>query len=304
MPTVRDPIGRPAGPGGNLGQVIAAYRRRRRQPHRDVPWSQEELAFACGTDQAHVSRIESGRQHPAYATLVRICDALELSQTERSHVLAIAGYQVASPLPDEAAVARVVARLAPVLDTSPYPVVLIDEGERQWYANALAVELWGQCYAARSHAEYLERTRGRWTAELVFDPAVGDERLSRWRAVYEDIDQVLMRIVALFQRAYHIHAGDPSVAAVLERLERNREFASLWRRVASGESDQLFIDHATYTVRNPTLGRLRLHAWRARAAVDERFIVTHFSPVDAPTSRVLERLADAQTGRIGPRAGL
>ena len=48
MPTVHDQIGRAAGPSRHLGQFIAAYRRR--QPHRDAPWSQEELAFAGGTD--------------------------------------------------------------------------------------------------------------------------------------------------------------------------------------------------------------------------------------------------------------
>lgn len=281
--------------GGTLGEIIAAHRRRHRQPRRDVPWSQEELAFASGTDQAHISRIESNRQHPEYATLVRICDALDLSQTERAHILTLAGYQVVAPLPSEVTVASVLAKLVPVLDSYPYPVVLLDEGERQWYLNQIVATLWGQCYGATDQRGCLARIRGRRTVELIFDPAAYGECLSRWEAYYEDIEQVLMRNIALFWRAYCLRLNDPDLNRIVSGLKDNPDFLRRWKRIETGDIGLTFIDHASYVTRHPEFGRLHWHAWRTRAAVDERFIVCHFSPVDGATSRVLEGLVQAES---------
>jgi transcriptional regulator with XRE-family HTH domain len=278
---------------GNLGSIITAYRRRRQQPHRDLPWSQEELAFASSTDQAHISRIESNRQHPEYTTLSRICDALELSQTERAYVLAVAGYRVGPPLPDEASVSTVLARLAPLLDSYPYPASLIDESERMWHLNPLAVWLWGDCYGSTDHQRCLELVRGRRTVEIMFESDHSRDCLSRWASYYDDIDRVLMRVVALFWRAYRIHSYDVDLNRAASLLAENPAYRGYLERVENGDDALLFIEHTTYTLTHPHHGRLYLHSWRTRAAVDERFVVTHFSPVDSQTSRVLERLARA-----------
>lgn len=299
---------RAAGEHGTVGAVIAGYRRRRQQPHRNTPWSQEELAFACSTDQAHISRIESNRQHPEYSTLVRICEALELSQTERQYLLALAGYHLAPPLPDEAAAAAVLARLVPILNTYPYPVVLLDEGERQWYANAFGAVLWGQCLGSTDPGRYLSRIRGQRVVELLFDPDQSARHLPQWQACYENIDYVLNRIVALFWRVCRMRLQDAALQATVARLRQNPAFGERWEQLEVGAIDLLFIDHATYIIRHPEFGRLQLHSWRTRAASDERFIVTHFSPVDGATSHVLERLAEtllaaptAHTGRLSYR---
>jgi transcriptional regulator with XRE-family HTH domain len=292
------------GPNGSLGEMIAAFRRRRHQVHRDVPWSQEDLAFASGIEQAHVSRIESNRQHPEYSTLVRICDALALSQTERAYVLARAGYQLAPPLPDEASVARVLSTLSSVLDSYAYPVVLLDEGERTWYFNTLVALLWGSCYGATDRDGCLARVRGRRIVELLFDPDLSPELLPRWKATYENIEQVLTRNISLFWRAHRIRLQDPDLNRILDRLRQNPDFVSRWERVERGDSDLLFIDHATYATHHPELGHLQWHAWRTRPAIDERFIVCHFSPVDGTTSRVLKHLVELPTvsrQRVEPR---
>jgi transcriptional regulator with XRE-family HTH domain len=278
----------------NLGSIIAAYRRRRRQPYRDLPWSQEELAFTSNTDQAHISRIESNRQHPEYSTLSRICDALELSQTERAYVLAMAGYRVGPPLPDDASVSSALAKLAPLLDSYPYPASLIDESERMWHLNPLAVRLWGACYGSTDQQACLELVRGRRTVEIIFDSDRSNDRLPCWASYYDDIDRVLMRVVALFWRAYRIHTYDVDLNRVALRLADNPACRGYLDRVENGEDVLQFIEHTTYTITHPDYGRLRLHSWRTRAAVDERFVVTHFSPVDSETSRVLERLADTR----------
>jgi transcriptional regulator with XRE-family HTH domain len=298
MPTDRTEAAAGGGRGPRLGEVIASYRRRRRQPQRNAPWSQEELAFASGTDQAHVSRIESNRQHPEYSTLARICDALDLSQIERAYVLALAGYQIAAPLPDERDVDAVVAKLGPVLEGYPYPASLMDEGERIWHQNRLAVRLFGPLFGASDLAGWAAVARGQRTVEAIFDPDRYAEALPRWRAVYEDLDYMLTRNVALFWRACHVRLNDQELNRTVARLMRNPDFRRRWERVESGESDLLFIDHALYGIRHPQFGCLRMNSWRTRTAIDERFIVTHFSPVDAATSHLLQRLAEACAERL------
>jgi transcriptional regulator with XRE-family HTH domain len=282
-----------------LGETIAAYRRRRRQAYRDAPWSQEELAFASGTDQAHISRIESNRQIPEYSTLARLCDALGLSPTERAYVLALAGYQVAAPLPDDHAVSTALERLAPLIDSYPYPVVLLDEGERHWYVNEITVTAWGACYGVGDRLAYLERMRGRRSVEVLFDPHTGAERQACWRHYYEDVDHVLTRIVAAFWRAWRVRLHDPEMQRIVALLLGSPEFIARWARLEHDQSELLFVDDYPYVITHPTLGRLRLHAWRTRVATDERFIVVHFTPTDSATSRMLARVHEANHALAG-----
>ena len=124
-----------------LGGVIRAYRLRRRS-QTGQPFSQEELAFASGTDQAHISRIESDQKHPQYSTLCRICDALELSLVEREYLLGLAGYEISPPLPDEKTIEAVVSKLAPLIETYPYPAEIMDESERVWHLNDMGTMVW------------------------------------------------------------------------------------------------------------------------------------------------------------------
>lgn len=127
-----------------LGEILTAYRLRKIHPQTGRPWSQEELAFAIGSGQAHVSRIESNHKIPQYSTLVAICDALELSATERACLVSTAGYKLNVPLPDQQGVETALSKIAPFLDSCPYPATLIDEGERIWRLNPLAVAIWGK----------------------------------------------------------------------------------------------------------------------------------------------------------------
>lgn len=277
----------PAEHGPSLGEAIADYRRRRRS-YKDRSWSQEELAFACGTDQAHISRIESNRQRPEYSTLVRICEALELSQTESTYILALAGYRVATPLPNEHAVASALSTIAPLIDSSPYPMVLIDEGERIWYMNRFVATLWGECYGATDQKGCLTKVSGGRVVETMFD----DERSRLWDEYYADADKIVGRGVALFWRACHVQPHDPELARICARLKENPKFLAQWQRVESEVNDLLFPDHHTFTITHPSLGPLRLHAWRTRAASDGRFIIINYTPVDGDTSRVLARLTE------------
>jgi transcriptional regulator with XRE-family HTH domain len=290
-------------PTGSLGQIIAFYRRRQHRPRRDHPLSQLDLAVASGTDQAHISRIESDRHHPEHATLVRICDALRLSPDERGHLLALAGYPTTLPLPDEQEVASALSKLAPLVDACPYPAILIDQGLRIWHLNAFVAELWGECYGATDQADCLRRVRGHRTVEMIFDLDYFDHLFPRWIAYHEDAEPLLMRKLTLFRRVCNLYPYEPGVRRLVERLKKNPQFLWRWERIERGENELLFIDHVTHTMRNPRWGRIQVDCWQSRAALDERLILCHFSPADDPTARILQRLAAALGAPPGARIG-
>jgi len=275
-----------------LGEIITAYRLRKIHPRTGRPWSQEELAFAIGSGQAHVSRIESDHKIPQYSTLVQICDALELSSTERACLLSSAGYKLNLPLPNEREVENALSRLAPFLDSCPYPATLIDESERIWYINPLAAAIWGKwTFGADDQANCNKLTRGKRFIEIIFDPDLYPVRCPLWKLHYENADSCLDRSVALFWRGYQLHQDNPEMCRVVERLMTNHDFARRWERLESEDSDLVFIEHGSYTLLHPELGRLRYHAWRTRLRVDERFLVTHCTPIDDATSRIFGTLA-------------
>jgi transcriptional regulator with XRE-family HTH domain len=276
------------GTGNTLGNLISNYRLRQR--HEKGPWSQLDLALACETDQAHISRIENDRYHPQFETLVRICDALALSQTERAYVLARAGYHVVRPLPDRDAVHLISSKLAPLLDTYPYPALLIDEGERIWYLNAPFARLWGPCYQVGDQRDCLPLLLGKRTLELIFGLDLHEPLLSAWQSYFEDFDTLLTRIVALFWRAYQARPQDAGMNRTLSRLMQHPVFRQLWERISAGETDLVLLEHAAYTVRVPTVGSFRINAWRTHCGLDERFLVVHHTPVDGDGVHALARL--------------
>ena len=284
-----DILNHPSLPGSSrLGKLIAAYRERKLFKGR--AWSQEELAFAVGTDQAHISRIESNQIHPQFQTLARICEALNLSSVEWDEILNLAGFQAAPPLPDENAVGWVLRKLQPVLDSYPYPALLLDESERIWFWNALCFYPWGQCYGVSNQHEFVSRVRGKRQLELIFDLQTYPATYSIWAAQWEDIDHIIRRNVALFWRAFRVRQQDPEMNQALNRLKANPDFLEIWGQVLRGPEEILMIEHDTQAVRTG-LGRLEFHVWRTHAAVDTRFVVVHMTPANLPTIDALARLA-------------
>jgi transcriptional regulator with XRE-family HTH domain len=269
-----------------LGEVIAHFRQRLRRPS-GPHWSQEDLAFAIGADQAHMSRIESNRLHPQYSTLTRICDVLDLSSSERLWVLTLAGHQEMPPLPDRREVAHVIAELVPRLESLPYPAMLNDEGERLWYYNGIAAALLGFTLGLENHEALLARIRGKiGMLELISNSDVYE----RWKPCWENVDDLLIRWIALLWRVYRIRQHDPHLSRGVTLLKSNPELLGLWERVERGDADVLFLEQGTYALRHPKFGRLHFHSWRTHFAEDERFFVTHCTPMDSGTSRVFGRL--------------
>jgi transcriptional regulator with XRE-family HTH domain len=271
-----------------LGDTIAHFRKRHRRPLASVAWTQEDLALACGTDQAHISRIESNQRIPLRSTLIRICDVLELSKTERAYVLSLAGHQEISPLPDSREVECVLTKLVPILESFPYPSMLVDEGERMWHFNRFAVALHGDCFGVFDRERFLKLVRGKRYLELIFCSELSET----WEVYWEDPNFFASRLIALFWRAYHTRPLDPDMNRLLERLKKNPEFLHRWEEVERGEVDVLFVEHARYTMRHPELGLIQYNAWRTHVAANERFLVTHCTPIDSATGRIFDRLAN------------
>ncbi len=274
---------------------IATFRRRRRDPATGRPWSQEELAFACGTGQAHISRIESGRQLPEYTTLIHICGALQLAKVDRAYLLALAGYNEALPLPDAETARAVLAKLRPVIDTYPYPASVIDEGERIWQFNQLGGDLWSPSYGTTSLSNCMAVVQGHPPVELLFDPQSGPIWIRRWQTYYANLGYALDRNVTLLWRAYQTRSQDVEMSQLVAKLMLNQDFRSRWEKIEIGLDDALFPDHARYVIRQPSLGTLTFNVFRTRASIDDRFIVCHHLPADLPTMITLEHLIESDS---------
>ena len=276
------------GRNGNIsvGELIATYRRRRLEARTGTPWSQEQLALASGTNQAHISRIESNRKHPQYTTLVHICDALSLPAIHRSYLLALAGYPTAPALPAENEVTQALEKLAPLVKTCAYPAVLIDRGERVWYINELAARLWGACLGSNEQPACLASVRGKQTLQFLFDPHF----LPIWKLYFRDIARVMDRQVSLFWRAYHIQPHEPHMNRILECMKRNTEFLGRWQDLEDGAVKSLFVEFDSRPVVHPEFGSLHFSVWRTTCASDERFLIAHFTPSDDATRHTVHRL--------------
>jgi hypothetical protein len=74
--------------GSSLGDLITKYRLRQR--HQDDRGHSETWRLPARLTSAYQPH-ENNLYHPQYATLVRICDALALSQTERAYLLPVLG---------------------------------------------------------------------------------------------------------------------------------------------------------------------------------------------------------------------
>ncbi len=266
-----------------VGEAIAAYRRRRIRQTTGEPWSQEELALACDTNQGHISRIESNQKHPQYSTLVRLCDALELPPAKRSYLLALAGYPIQPTLPDMAEVEAVTVELIPALELYPYPALLMDVGERVWYVNPLVAEMWGAALGGSDHARCMKSVRGRRTLEFVFD----GHYMQIWKDLSPTLDRMMDRYVSLFWRAYHLHPHEADMDQVLAALKREPEFLRRWQELEDGKHTLVFVEHAPFPIRHPSFGALQFMIWRTTVAADERFIVAHFPAGDGATHRAI-----------------
>ena len=175
----------------------------------------------------------------------------------------------------------------PTLESLPYPAMLGDEGERMWHYNRVAVALYGDIFSTRDQQGFLQIVSGKRALELIFL----SDMWRRWKPYWEDPEAFLTRLVALFWRACRSWRSDPEITQVLQNLTHNGEFLRRWEKVERGEVETVFIEYGKYALCHPKFGVVRYNAWRTHAAVDERFFVTHCTPVDSASGHLFDQLA-------------
>jgi len=135
MTTVSSPIS--TGPGPSLGELLRAWRQRRRR-------SQLDLALDAEVSQRHLSFVESGRSAASREMVLRLAEQLDVPLRERNTLLLAAGYAplyAERPLDDPAmhAVRRTVELI--LRAHAPHPALAVD---RHWHlvsANAAVAPL-------------------------------------------------------------------------------------------------------------------------------------------------------------------
>src|SRR4051794_25858590 len=196
----------------------------------------EELASLAGVTVSWLAKLEQGQAHAVSSEVLgSLARALRLTEAERDHLFALAGFRTAEHDVD----VIVTDALRTLLDElEPNPAYVLD---RCW--NIVA---WNQAEAALFPG-LLTRTAQPNLLELVFL----DDDL---RHLMADHDEELVRLVSQFRLHCTDWPDDAQIKAVLDRLRRSSpDFAALWeaKDVAPFVTTRRLFDH-------PTAGHLEL----------------------------------------------
>lgn len=187
--------------------VAAGFPRERR---RTPGLRREELASLAGVTVSWLAKLEQGQAHAVSPeVLASLARALDLSDAERIHLFALAGYRSAAG--DVAP--EVTPALRSLLDQlEPNPAYLLD---RCW--NIVA---WNE-----AEARLFPKLTSYDTPNLL-ELVFLDDDLGRLMA---DHDEELVRLVAQFRLHRTDWPDDPAIDALVERLQhRSPTFARLW----------------------------------------------------------------------------
>jgi transcriptional regulator with XRE-family HTH domain len=196
----------------------------------------EELASLAGVTVSWLAKLEQGQAHAVSSEVLgSLGRALRLTEAERDHLFALAGFRTAEHDVD----AIVTDALRALLDElEPSPAYLLD---RCW--NIIA---WNQAEAALFPGLLTRRGEPN-LLELVFM----DDGL---RHLMADHDEELVRLVSQFRLHRTDWPDDPHIEALVDRLRTSSpDFAALWeaKDVAPFVTTRRLFDH-------PTAGRLEL----------------------------------------------
>ena len=234
---------------------------------RSTGLRREELASLAGVTVSWLAKLEQGQAHGVSPdVLTALARALQLSDAERAHLFALAGYRVDEAAPD----AEVTPALRTLLDQlEPNPAYVLD---RAWDIVA-----WNDA-EARLFPRLLDLRDGAPNLlELVFL----DDDLARLMA---DHDDELVRLVAQFRVHVTDWRGDERVDALVARLRSTSpRFASLWdaKDVSPFVTTRRVFDH-------PIAGHLELDHHRFAVLDQPGLQLVVYTA--APGSDAIERL--------------
>jgi transcriptional regulator with XRE-family HTH domain len=231
----------------------------------------EEVAMLAGMSVDYVVRIEQGRSsQPSPQLLGALARALRLSDDERAHLFYLAGHRP-PPADGVARLARAgLMRMLDLLGDTP-ALVLSDLGEilAQNRASVLLTGDHTRFSGDRRYAVY------RWFTE----PAT--------RAAHppEEQEYQARQLVADLRAAAGRRSGDPTVAALVERLRAaSADFRRLW---AEHEVRVRRVDRKTLL--HPRVGRLTMDC-ETLVTPDQGQQLLVLTPADAETRERLELL--------------
>jgi len=196
----------------------------------------EELASLAGVTVSWLAKLEQGHAHAVSADVLgSLALALRLTDAERDHLFALAGFRVDDRRSDEHVTDALRALLA---DLEPNPAYLLD---RCW--NIVA---WNHAEAA-----LFSGLRGRDDTPNLLELVFLDDDL---RGLMADHDEELVRLVSQFRLHCTDWPDDAQIAALVDRLHASSPaFAELWdaKDVAPFVTTRRLFDH-------PSAGRLEL----------------------------------------------
>jgi transcriptional regulator with XRE-family HTH domain len=198
----------------------------------------EELGAIAGVTVSWLAKLEQGQAHGVSSEVLgSLARALRLSDAERSHLFALAGYRLDDSSPGDTLVTPALLALLDQLD--PNPAYLLD---RCW--NIVA---WNDAEARLFPNLRTITSLPPNLLELVFL----DQDLGHLMA---DHDEERFRLVSQFRLHCSDWSDDPEVSAVVSSLrDASPIFAKLWeaRDVSPFNSTRRLFDH-------PAAGRLEL----------------------------------------------
>jgi transcriptional regulator with XRE-family HTH domain len=173
----------------------------------------EELASIAGVTVSWLAKLEQGQAHAVSAdVLAALARALQLSDPERAHLFALAGYRTEGPPPTDANITPALRTLLDQLE--PNPAYLLD---RCW--NIVA---WNAA-EARLFPKLLTLTD---TTPNLLQLVFLDSDLARLMA---DHDDELVRLVSQFRLHSADWHDDPEINQLVTDLHTNSAaFAALW----------------------------------------------------------------------------
>lgn len=176
----------------------------------------------AGLGSGYMQRIESGKvRQPERATLERILAALDARYNERREILALFGYLVPVPLPDENEIAWARDIAHEDLDGVPFPAYLLDCGIRLLAWNRCVPRL----FSVVKH-ESAEIFANHWSMfRLWFDPRYGvTERIC-------NPDTFFAQMLRAFRHELHLIGEELWCAAMIVALLRDMPlFRTHWER--------------------------------------------------------------------------
>ncbi|MBM2615592.1 helix-turn-helix domain-containing protein [Actinoplanes sp. LDG1-06] len=192
----------------------------------------EELALLAGISVDYYVRLEQGRdRNPSPEVVDALARALQLDDDAATHLRRLAAVTVAAPVNDD----EVRPSVARLVDTSPWPVALLDRTLSVLRANELAVLL----NPGLAEGRNLVR-------DAFLDPSVA--------ALHVDAAAVRAECVAALRSAAGIYPDDAELQRLVGELSvHSRDFRSLWAR-----ADVNYCRTGKKVLNHPAVGRLCL----------------------------------------------